>query len=104
MAEKVEKKKRGSVMFTNASGESEQGGDQTWGSNNPWNSHRSREDEIMDAEFQREREAHMEEQKRESRRNSRWGKAFMPATEEEKAVKKERRRTMKANRESWMGE
>lgn len=100
----AEKKKRGSVMFVNANGERERGGEERWGSNNPWNSHARTEDEIMDAEFQREREAAMEEQKRESRASRRWSKAFTPATEEEKAVKKERRRTMKGVREDWMGE
>lgn len=102
MAEK--KAKRGSLMFTNAAGEREQSGEESWGSNNPWSSHTRREQEMRDSEIQREREAAMDEQKRESRASRRWSKTFMLSTEEEKAVKKERRRTMKAVNENWMGE
>lgn len=102
MAEK--KAKRGSVMFTNAADEREEGGEERWGSNNPWYSHSRIEEDAREAEIQRGREEMMEQHKRESRQSRRWSKAFTPATAEEKAVKAERRRTMAANQKNWMGE
>lgn len=102
MAEK--KVKRGSVMFTNAAGEREEGGEERWGSNNPWTSHPRIEEDAREAEIQREREEMMEQHKRVGRQSRRWSKAFSPATAEEKAVKAERRRTMAENQRNWMGE
>lgn len=101
MAEK--KTKRGSVMFTNAAGEREEGGEERWGSNNPWNSRPRIAEDARDVETPREREE-MEQHKRETRQSRRWSKAFTPATAEEKAVKAERRRTMAGNQRNWMGE
>ena len=102
LAEK--KAKRGSVMFINASVERDDGGEERWGSNNPWNSHPRIEEDAREAEIQREREDMMGQQKRESRQSRRWSKAFTPTTAEEKVVKAERRRTMAANQRNWMGE
>lgn len=102
MAEK--KAKRGSVMFTNTAGEREEGGEERWGSNNPWNSHPRLEEDARETKIQREKEEMMEQHKRESRQSRRWSTAFTPATAEEKALKAERRRTMAANRRNWMGE
>ena len=98
------KAKRGSVMFTNTAGEREEGGEERWGSNNPWNSHPRLEEDARETKIQREKEEMMEQHKRESRQSRRWSTAFTPATAEEKALKAERRRTMAANRRNWMGE